>query len=204
MKLSPRKDLATLIVFVFAFLGVWSTYMYFVEHRRDIILAVDELVTTVAFPYYVLEMKLKREVTALPVPVYGVALEDVEDSWGFGRTEGRTHEGTDIFAPSGTPVFSVTEGYIFDTYFGHRGGNNVMVIGPAGIFYYYAHFERLAHGVERGMYVSPDTVLGYVGSSGNATNTPPHLHFGVYPTTWNPINPFPLISIDRWRRIQIE
>ena len=198
MKFSLKKDFLTLVTFFFAFLGVGYTYTYFVDHRWDIVLAVEELVTEIALPFHITEMRLKPEVVALPVPVYGVPLKDVEDTWGLARSEGRSHEGSDIFAPSGTPVFSVTEGYVVDTYFGHRGVNNVMIIGPGGLFYYYAHFERLAEGVERGMRVTPDTVLGYVGVSGNAVGTPPHLHFGIYTKPWTAINPYPLITLDRW------
>lgn len=196
-KQKPARDIITVVLFVFAMLSCWYTYTAFHLYEKNIVLLLDDVFTELAFPYHEVEMRLKPKVEKIPVPVYGVPFEEVEDTWGFARTEGRTHEGSDIFAPSGTPVFSVTEGYVVDTYFGHRGGNNVMVLGPGGIYYYYAHFERLAADVERGMKVTPDTVLGYVGTSGNAEGTPPHLHFGMYVKKWDAINPYPFFY-DRW------
>lgn len=198
MWFDAKKDLATLIVFVFLVVGWGYAFSLYKEHEGGIIIFLSEVAQEIAFPYLVLEMSLREKIEQLPVPVYGVGLSEVEDTWGFARSEGRTHEGSDIFAPRGTPVFSATEGYVTNTYFGHRGGNNVMVVGPGGLYYYYAHFERLAAGVERGMKVSPDTVLGYVGTSGNAEGTPPHLHFGIYTRPWDAINPYPFITIERW------
>lgn len=142
-------------------------------------------------------MAAREPVTELPVPVYGVVLDQIDDTWGAARSEGRTHDGTDIFATRGTPVFSATEGYVTRTNIGTRGGINVMVAGPGGLNYYYAHLERIADGIRRGQAVTTDTVLGFVGNSGNATNTPPHLHFALYPERWDAVNPYPLL-VDRW------
>lgn len=197
VRFNLKKDLATLLWFAVAVGSVWYAFSYVEAHKGELLLALEKVVREAALPYHIALLSLKPETVELPVPVYGVPLSEVEDTWGFARSEGRSHEGTDIFAPTGTPVFSVTEGYVFDTYFGHRGGNNVMVIGPGGIFYYYAHFERLAMGIERGQYVTPDTVLGYVGVSGNASGTPPHLHFGIYTRPWEAKNPYPYF-IERW------
>ena len=199
MHFNPKKDVATLVVFVFAAVSWFYAFSLYERHELNIFLFIGEWVEDVVFDYRLVEMRMQNKVEALPIPVYDVLLKDVDDSWGVARTEGRTHEGTDIFASYGTPVFSVTDGYVVNTYFGHRGGNNVMVFGPGGMYYYYAHFERLAANVERGMKVSPDTVLGYVGTSGNAEGTPPLLHFGIYTRPWDAINPYPFF-VDRWDR----
>ncbi len=53
--------------------------------------------------------------------------------------------------------------------------------------------DSYAPGIAEGDYVTPKTVLGYVGTSGNAQGTPPHLHFGVYTPT-GPIDPLPLLT----------
>ncbi len=190
------KDFVTVGLLVVAVVSWWWAHALFERDRVELILWVAETAEEIAFPFRLAELRFREAATELPLPVFGLTMKDVEDSWGFARTEGRTHEGTDLFAAAGTPVFSVTDGYVTDTYFGHRGGNNVMVMGPGGVHYYYAHFERLAAGVERGLKVTPDTVLGYVGTSGNASGTPPHLHFGIYPKPWHPVNPFPLL-VDR-------
>ncbi|HJS23180.1 MAG TPA: M23 family metallopeptidase, partial [Pyrinomonadaceae bacterium] len=69
----------------------------------------------------------------------------------------------------------------------------VSVIGSGGRVYYYAHLDSYAKGIEVGDRVTTRTVLGYVGTTGNAQGTPPHLHFGVYTMT-GAINPLPLLS----------
>jgi murein DD-endopeptidase MepM/ murein hydrolase activator NlpD len=125
--------------------------------------------------------------------VYGTPVRNIADTWAASRANGRSHEGTDIFAERGTPIFSATRGYVTRRNIGTRGGKNVMVTGPGGVRYYYAHFSEIASGIERGKPVTQDTVLGFVGNSGNASGTPPHLHFGVYPDSgsWEARNPYP-------------
>lgn len=170
----------------------------FQENREDIVIQLDDITREIALPYRLLRMNMQDPVEELPVPVYNVSLSQIEDTWGVARSEGRTHEGTDIFTRRGTPVFSATEGYVSRVNIGSRGGKNVMVVGPGGLQYYYAHFERVARGIERGVPVTTDTVLGFVGNSGNATGTPPHLHFSIYPERWDGINPYPFIVDREW------
>lgn len=75
---------------------------------------------------------------------------------------------------------------------GHNklGGNVLWVLGPGGQRHYYAHLERFAH-LSVGERIQPGTMLGYVGNTGNARTTPPHLHYGIYGHA-GAINPFPL------------
>jgi murein DD-endopeptidase MepM/ murein hydrolase activator NlpD len=124
----------------------------------------------------------------LQVPKTGIA-----NTWHAPRGANRLHEGQDIFAPRGTPTYSATQGYIFNIGQNRLGGQTVSVIGAGGRIYYYAHFDSYAPGIAEGDYVTPQTVLGYVGTTGNAQGTPPHLHFGVYTTT-GAINPLPLLT----------
>lgn len=172
------------------------TAALFKAHKVDIAIAFEDIVREIVLPFRILEISFREPATELPVPVLGTTLEDVANNWGDPRNGGRSHEGIDIFAERGTPVFSATEGYVIRTRFGVRGGENVMVTGPGGINYYYAHFDRVALGIRRGVYVTPDTVLGFVGSTGNASGTSPHLHFGIYPERWEAINPYPFF-VDR-------
>lgn len=116
----------------------------------------------------------------LLIPIQGLSLRNIADSWGSPRSGGRSHEGIDMFAKRGTPVFSATRGYVIRSGTNTLGGNIVFVVGPGGVRYYYAHFDSVAQGIEPGKEVTTDTVLGYVGTTGNATGTPPHLHFGMY------------------------
>jgi len=127
----------------------------------------------------------------LPVPVAGVKPSGLADTWGGARSEGRHHEGIDIFAKHGTPVLSSTEGVVVRVGTNRLGGQVVWVLGPAGQRHYYAHLARYGD-VHAGMRVAPGKVLGYVGNTGNAVHTPPHLHYGIY-TGGGAINPYPFL-----------
>ena len=133
--------------------------------------------------------------TRLAMPVQDVTKKQVANTWGAPRGTDRTHEGQDIFAPKGTPIYSATTGYVYKVGENNLGGQTVSVIGAGGRVYYYAHLDQYAPGIEVGDPVSTRTLLGYVGTTGNAQGTPPHLHFGVY-TSSGAINPLPLI-VDR-------
>lgn len=117
---------------------------------------------------------------SLLMPVAGVRVSQVADTWGAPRGLGRVHEGQDIFAPRGTPIYSATEGYLWRIGTSQLGGLVVWVIGPGGRRYYYAHLERYGENIREGDYVTTDTIIGYVGNTGNAVTTPPHLHLGIY------------------------
>jgi len=122
-----------------------------------------------------------------------VSKSQIANTWHAPRGTNRLHEGQDIFAPRGTPTYSATRGYIYNIGQNGLGGQTVSVIGAGGRVYYYAHFDSHAPGIAEGDYVTPETILGYVGTTGNAQGTPPHLHFGVYTTT-GAINPLPLLT----------
>lgn len=114
------------------------------------------------------------------MPVQGVRVRQVANTFGAPRSGGRKHEGQDIFAPKGTPIFSATQGIVLRKGNGELGGLYVMVMGAGGRRYYYAHLNAYAPGLEEGQIIDTQTLLGYVGNTGNARTTPPHLHFGVY------------------------
>jgi murein DD-endopeptidase MepM/ murein hydrolase activator NlpD len=91
----------------------------------------------------------------------------------------RRHRGIDIFAPRGAPVIAVTDGII--NYIGDqpKGGLCLWLTAESGTSFYYAHLDRWAAGIYEGMEVRSGDLLGYVGNSGNAIASAPHLHFGV-------------------------
>ena len=131
----------------------------------------------------------------LPVPVAGVKASRLSNTWGAARSGGRRHEGIDIFARRSTPVRSTTEGVVVSTASNRLGGTCIVVMGPGGHRHYYAHLERHGrYGV--GDWVGAGDTIGYVGNSGNARSTPPHLHYGIY-TASGAINPYPLLSSER-------
>ena len=128
----------------------------------------------------------------LPVPVDGVRPSDLIDTWGVARSGGRRHEGIDIFAPRRTPVRSATEGIVARRGGNPLGGRTVTVLGPGGWRHYYAHLEQYG-GQGRGDWVEAGEVIGFVGTSGNAPEHAPHLHYGVF-AGGSPVNPYPLLS----------
>ena len=127
------------------------------------------------------------------MPVAGVTRTQIANTWHAPRGSGRRHEGQDIFAKRGTPIYSATRGYVYNIGENNLGGQTVSVIGAGGRVYYYAHLDSYAEGLTEGDYVTPQTKLGEVGTTGNAQGTPPHLHFGVY-TPSGAIDPLPLIE----------
>lgn len=143
---------------------------------------------------YTMRLAAMPKPQALPVPVQGVRPRALRDTWGGARSEGRRHEGIDIFARRGTPVVSSTEGIVTRVGSNRLGGLVVWVLGPGGQRHYYAHLDSYAD-VEPGMRIEAGRVLGYVGDTGNAKGTPPHLHYGVY-DTGGAINPYPLLKAD--------
>jgi len=129
----------------------------------------------------------------LSMPVKGVSRRQIADTWGAERSGGRGHSGQDIFAKRGTPVYSATEGVVLRVGENDLGGKVVFVYGAGGRRYYYAHLDDFAPELKEGDAVTTDTLLGYVGTTGNARGTPPHLHFGVY-AAGGAIDPLPLLT----------
>lgn len=122
-----------------------------------------------------------------PLPEQGLV-----DTWGAARSQGRTHEGIDIFAPRGTPIQSTTQGIVSKVGNNNLGGRVVVVVGPGGAGHYYAHLEDYAD-IAVNDWVNAGDIIGYVGDSGNAKGTPPHLHYGIY-INGRAVNPYPLMQ----------
>ena len=119
----------------------------------------------------------------------------IQSFWAAPRDGGkRSHQGVDIFAKRGTPVIAATSGYI--TYTGEKGlgGKQVWLRdGILGNSLYYAHLDSINEAL--GYKVKQGDTLGFVGNTGNARTTPPHLHFGIYKSRKGAINPIEFIKI---------
>ena len=153
----------------------------------------EEITNRLVLYVHMAQLYTKEPDRKLAMPVKDVSKDQVANTWHAPRGTDRLHEGQDIFAPRGTPVLSATEGYIVKIGENTLGGLTVSVVGAGGRVYYYAHLDSYAPRMEEGDYVTTKSVLGYVGTTGNAANTPPHLHFGVY-ATGGAVNPLPLLG----------
>jgi murein DD-endopeptidase MepM/ murein hydrolase activator NlpD len=138
----------------------------------------------------------------LMVPVAGVAPGDVPDTFDAARGWWRRHAAIDIRAPRGTAVVSADEGVVLAVRQNRRGGLTVYATDPERRFvYYYAHLDRYRSGLCAGTRLERGTVLGDVGTTGNADGGAPHLHFQVteYPADgrwWDgrPLDPRPVFA----------
>jgi peptidase M23-like protein len=182
-----KLSLALFLVVTFLILGSFTGMTAAAERLAGKV--ADKLVLYV----HVARLYTKEPDHTLAMPVKDVTKKEIPNTWHAPRGTDRLHEGQDIFAPRGTPVLSATEGYIVNIGENSLGGQTVSVIGAGGRVYYYAHLDSYAPHIEEGDYVTTKTPLGYVGTTGNAAGTPPHLHFGVY-TPRGATNPLPLLS----------
>ena len=141
----------------------------------------------------------------LLLPVQGIDLADIHDTFGDARGSERRHEALDIMAPAGTPVLAVADGTIEKLFTSDAGGLTIYQFEPSGRFsYYYAHLQTYAPGLVESAQVKRGDVLGTVGSTGNADPAAPHLHFAIFRLTparewWTgePVNPYPLLRGSR-------
>lgn len=136
-------------------------------------------------------LRIGSTLASLRMPVAGVEPYDLQDNFGFDRDGGkRKHRGIDIFAPRGAQVVASASGII--TYIGEQrlGGRCLWVTSGDGTSFYYAHLDRWAPGLKQGMRIRKGDLLGYVGTTGNAINTPPHLHFQIVSND-EALNPYP-------------
>jgi hypothetical protein len=134
-----------------------------------------------------------------PFPVAGLAWWG--DDWHAPRCcpFAHLHQGLDIFAPLGTPLVAAADGYISQKVNSPAAsGLGLEITDSRGIQYFYAHLSAFEPGIEVGTRVEIGQVIGYVGASGNARGTIPHLHFERQPDGI-PAPPKPWV--DRWLRI---
>jgi peptidoglycan LD-endopeptidase LytH len=138
---------------------------------------------------------------SLLLPVAGVTAAQLTDTYTQSRGTGRSHDAIDIMAARGTPVFAVDDGKVVKLFNSVPGGLTVYQFDrDQKVAYYYAHLDAYASGVAAGTSLKRGELLGYVGSTGNASPDAPHLHFAVFvlgpEKNWwqgTAINPYPLL-----------
>lgn len=140
----------------------------------------------------------------LIIPVQGVRAENLRDN--FEQTRGtHRHEAMDIMAPRGTPVLAVDDGKVVKLFLSKRGGLTIYQFEDSNTYcYYYAHLDRYEAGLKEGTLLRKGDIIGYVGSTGDASPDAPHLHFTIFKLGperhwWQgtAINPFPILSHSR-------
>jgi murein DD-endopeptidase MepM/ murein hydrolase activator NlpD len=105
--------------------------------------------------------------------------------------EARFHEGVDLTAAVGTPIYAAAGGTVAMATRGHGYGNRVVLRHSDGYSTCYAHLAGYASGLKAGQRVAQGQLIGYVGSTGASTG--PHLHFEVRRND-RPIDPLTLTS----------
>jgi murein DD-endopeptidase MepM/ murein hydrolase activator NlpD len=137
-------------------------------------------------------------------PVHGPA--SYTDTFGAARAVVSWHHGEDIFAPLGAPVLAVARGTVFSVGWNDIGGNRLWLRDTKGNEFYYAHLSAFSPLAVNGAHVQAGDVLGFVGNTGDAETTPPHLHFEIHPVDLlglgydGVINPYSYLTA--WRRLE--
>jgi hypothetical protein len=148
---------------------------------------------------------VKPELTArgYVFPVYGPA--SFSDDFGAPRAITGWHHGNDIFARLGAPVLAVADGTLFLVGWNDVGGNRLWLRDERGNEFYYAHLSAYSPLAFDGSRVRAGDVIGFVGDTGDALGTSPHLHFEIHPVQLlglgydGVVNPYAYLSA--WRRL---
>ena len=175
----------------------------FPEHLRKLMESVDRTSSSSTRPLIdalrpLVEVHGLIEADALkmgfgPFPVRGLAT--YTHDWWFPRygPGWRLHEGTDIFAAIGTEVVSPISGTVKLAH-NKLGGTSAWVVADDGTYVYLTHLSGYRDGLMTGMRVESGEVVGYVGNSGNASTTPPHLHIEFHPGGGPAVDPKPILD----------
>jgi len=137
-------------------------------------------------------------------PVYGPSA--FIDTYGAGRASTGWHHGDDIFAEEGAPVLAVADGTVFSVGWNDVGGNRFWLRDRQGNEFYYAHLSAFSTLAVNGAHVRAGAVIGFVGNTGEAETTPPHLHFEIHPVGLlslgydGVVNPTPYLRA--WQRVE--
>lgn len=143
-----------------------------------------------------------EEIKSLLIPVQGIDASQLVDTYSQARSDDRIHEAIDIPSPNGKSVLAVANGIIVKLHNSKPGGLTIYQFDSTQTYaYYYAHLGSYAEGLVEGMQVKRGDLIGYVGSTGNASPAAPHLHFAIFELgpekNWwqgKAINPYPLLG----------
>ena len=130
-------------------------------------------------------------------PVFGTGVT-VADDFGAPRAVTVEHQGNDVFGPFGAPVLAVADGTVRKVGTLPISGNRLWLRTDDGDAFFYAHLSAFAPAAVSGERVRKGELLGFVGNTGQAETTPPHVHFEIHPGNGRAIDPYPVL--EAWRR----
>lgn len=160
---------------------------------------IDHEIDQAAIEYQAFKAGSEIFIHGVMFPIAGTYSTPLIDSYGFPRMPGTPdehwHEGIDLFAAKGAPLVATERGVITKLGVGRLGGLKFWLKGESGTEWYYAHLDSFAPGLADGVVVEAGQLVGYVGNTGNALTTPPHLHMQVHPGGGEPVNPYPLLKV---------
>ncbi len=112
----------------------------------------------------------------ISIPVMGASHSDYnkESFWFYPWGKSVVHKGVDVFAKKGTKVIAASGGLVLYTGYISAGGNVIVQVDYNFRLHYYAHLDQIT--IDNFSFVAKDSAVGTIGNSGNAVNTPPHLH----------------------------
>lgn len=148
-----------------------------------------------------------RKVPRLIFPIVGAAA--FTNDFGAARYSG-THQGNDLMAPRRTVAVAAEPGKVKFWTSSARAGCMLYLYGDSGTTYLYIHLNNDVtkgndnrgrcvpgmsywKGMRDGAHVEAGQPVGYVGNSGDADSTDPHLHFEVHPNDGGATNPYPYL-----------
>jgi murein DD-endopeptidase MepM/ murein hydrolase activator NlpD len=135
--------------------------------------------------------------TGYTFPVLGSA--SFGNDWGAPRAStGVPHQGTDIFAAEGTPIVAIADGVLDRVGWNQIGGYRFWLFDQFGNSFYHAHLSAFSPLARDGAFVRKGDVIGFVGHTGDAQFTPPHVHFEIHPGNGDAVNPYPYLG--QWQK----
>lgn len=119
------------------------------------------------------------------------------DTFGAPRADTITHVGVDIFGDYGTPLVAVADGRLYRVGTLKISGNRLWLRDRKGYRYFYAHLSDFAASAYNGAEVKAGEIIGFVGTTGDAEQTPPHVHFEIHMPNGAVVNPTPYVA--KWQ-----
>jgi peptidoglycan LD-endopeptidase LytH len=193
---------ALLTAFVTSMFWIW--FYNFVPAQQPTVARSGPVVTVQPknAPPIAVAQQVQVMPSGLAIPVVGIKVDQLTDTFDAARSQGRRHDAIDIMSAEGTPVIATADGTIEKLFTSARGGLTIYERSRDNkLEYYYAHLSAYAPGVHEGQQVKRGEVIGRVGHTGDASADGPHLHFaintmGPNDRWWNgtAINPYPLLA----------